>query len=232
MRPRVQEVQKAIELRKKGYSYKDIMAEVTLSKSTLSNYLKDLPLTEDEKKYLKSRTDGNISRGRIKASSANHMRRVVRDGFLFKEAREEFIRLSKEKFFHIGIALYWAEGAKRNTSFAFINSDVEMISMMASWIEQFLLVPRKDIYARLYTHKPFASENSEEYWAQVSGIPIKNFKKTIYKPTGKLVKKRPNYRGCLRIELGKVVYLRKLIYWQKMLVEYYKKQGYSTSGPS
>lgn len=224
MRPKVQEIQKAIALRRKGLSYRDILSQVSLAKSTVSNYLKDLPLTESEKKYLKSRRDSNISRGRIKAATSNHMRRIVRDGFLFEEARKEFQAMSEDPLFHVGIALYWAEGAKRNSIFAFTNSDPDMMVLMITWVERFLSVSRTDVRARLYTHKPFAHENNEQYWSNVTGVPFRNFRKTIYKPTGLLVKKRPNYRGCVRIELSRVVYLRKLLFWQKMLIEHYAKE--------
>lgn len=228
---KVREVEKAIELRKKGYSYNDILKEVPVSKSTLSKYLKDLPLTQQEKQYLKTRNDSNISKGRVKAATAHRMRRIVRDGFLFQEARKEYLVMEKDPFFHIGICLYWAEGSKRNQIFAFTNSDADMIKLMVVWIERFLGVSKSDIKARLFTHKPFAQENNEKYWSDTSGIPLENFRKTIYKPTGLLVKKHPNYKGCLRIELGKVVYLRKIAFWQKMMVEYYRKQGYPASTP-
>lgn len=232
MKKLVQEKQKAVALRRKGYSYKDILEEVPVAKSSLSLWLKDLPLTDGEKQYLKDRKDSNISRGSIRAANSNHMRRVVRDGFLFKEAKEEFALMSKTPLFHTGVALYWAEGAKRNTTFAFMNSDPEMISLMIEWCKQFLKVSEDEIGLRLYIHKPYAHENCELFWSQATKLPLGNFKKTIYKPTDALVKKRPNYKGCVRIELGKVVYLRKLMFWQKMMIEYYKKQGYSTMKPS
>jgi hypothetical protein len=232
MKRLVQERRKAIELRKKGHSYRDILAEVRVSKSSLSLWLKDLPLTDDEKHYLKKRKDSNITRGSIRAANSNHMRRVVRDGFLLKEAKEDFVLVSKDPFFHVGLALYWAEGAKRNSTFAFMNSDPEMISFMIAWCKKFLKVSETEIGLRLYIHKPYAHENCELFWSKGTGLPMGNFKKTIYKPTDALVKKRPNYKGCVRVELGKVAYLRKIAFWQQMLIEYYKKQGYSTMTPS
>jgi hypothetical protein len=225
MRAKVQEVQKAKELRKKGYTYRDILEEVKVAKSTLSLHLKDMPLTENERKYLKSRRNSNISRGRIKAAASNHQRRVERDRVLFEQSKREFLEKSKNPFFHVGIALYWAEGAKRNEIFSFSNSDPDMISIMILWIEKFFYVPRANVRARLFTHKPFAHENNEKFWSETCSIPFQNFRKTIYKPTGKLIKKRPNYKGCLRIELGKVIFLKKLKFWQNMLIEYYKKRG-------
>jgi len=225
MKARVQEKEKAIFLRRnKGYSYNDILKEVSVAKSTLSGWLKDLPLTEDEKHSLKRRKDSNISRGRIKAAATLRNRRIEREKILFKEAQSEFKIFIKDPFFHVGIALYWAEGSKRNSYFGFCNSDVAMIVLMLEWIEKFFGIPKEQINARLYMHKLYAYENCEEFWSKHTQIPIESFRNTVYKPTGLLVKKRPNYKGCLRISITQVSFLRKTIFWQKMLIEHYKNK--------
>jgi len=224
MRALVREKEEAIRLRKQGLSYQDILRKVLVSKSTLSLWLQDLPLTSSEKHLLKNRTTDNISKGRIRAAASLHQLRERRDLIVFNEAKEEFAKYKADPFFQLGIGLYWAEGSKRSSSFGFTNSDSDMVNVMISWIEQYLGVERSRIYLRLYTHKPFADEQQEEYWSKQTGILPLNFKKTIYKPTGLLVKKRPMYRGCIRVELGSVRYLRKLAYWQQMLIEHYGKE--------
>ena len=56
--------QKAIELRHKGFSYAKILKELDLtSKGTLSKWLRDLTLTENTKKRLKSNAKLAIKRG-------------------------------------------------------------------------------------------------------------------------------------------------------------------------
>ena len=225
MKTLVSEKEEAIRLRKKGLSYREILKKVPVSKSTISVWLRNTPLTDAEKSILKRRREGNISIGRIRAAAALHRLRVARDEILRKEAKIEFERHKIDPFFYVGIGLYWAEGAKRNSLFAFTNSDSEMMFVMLNWMERFFGVRRTAVRARLFLHKPYAHENCEKYWSLATGIPIENFRKTIFKPTGLLVKKRPNYKGCLRIEIGEVSYLRKYLYWQKMMLEDYRKQG-------
>lgn len=212
-------------MRKKGLSYKEIRAEIPVAKSTLSDWLKDLPLTSDEKSYLRTRIDANITRGRIKAATANRARKQERDAVFFKLAEQEFSQWVEDPFFGVGLSLYWGEGAKRNWGFAFTNSDYRMVCVMLNWIERFLGVSRKDLRARLYTHKPFAGEFQEVYWSRKTFIPIQNFGKTIYKPTHLLVKKRPDYKGCLRIEIPRGGYLQRMLRWQYMLGERYGGAG-------
>ncbi|MBL7045469.1 MAG: hypothetical protein ISR99_00320 [Parcubacteria group bacterium] len=226
MKTKVRERNAAVRLRKKGLSYNEILKEVAVSKSTLSSWLKDLPLTWSEKRYLRSRRDANISRGRIKAATANRARRLNREAELFKEAKTEFKRFVKDPLFQVGIALYWAEGAKRSDMFQFSNSDPQMVVLMLLWIKRFFGIEKDSVFARLYMHRPYAHENWEKYWARELSVPERNFRKTIYKPTGLLIKKRPNYKGCLRLELPKSTNLRrKTIMWSNLLVEHYKHNG-------
>lgn len=223
---KVQEREKAIEMRKNGASYKDILKVLPVAKSSLSLWLKDLPLTDDEKAVLKKRRDSNISKGRIRAASSNRRNRLNREREAFKLAKVEFENFKKDPLFMVGVSLYWAEGAKRSSSFSFMNSDPEMIKLMIAWCERFLKPEEfENIYLRLYIHKPYAHENCEEYWAKVSGISLDKFKNTVYKPSGLGVKKRPGYRGCLRIEVAKGMHLlRKMQYFQQLLVASYSQK--------
>lgn len=225
MTPKVRERDQVIALRKKGYSYREILKEVPVSKSSISLWLKDSPLTDVEKKILSSRRNADISRWRLRAAASRRVKWEKVNQELYQVSKEEFDRYVGSPFFQLGLALYWAEGAKRNTSFAFTNSDVEMVRIMIRWMETFLGVSKEDMHPRLYLHKPYAHENCEEYWAKFTGLPLSSFRKTIYKPTSLLVKKRPNYKGCIRIGLGKVSHLRKLIFWQQLIIEHYRKAG-------
>ncbi|MEK7178875.1 MAG: hypothetical protein AAB727_01300 [Patescibacteria group bacterium] len=228
MKLKVREKQEAVTLRRSGYSYNDILKKIPVAKSTLSLWLKDLPLTKEEKQYLKKRKDSNINRGRIKAATAHRRNRIEKEKLIREEAKKEFKKFIKDPLFHTGVALYWAEGTKRGDMFQFSNSDSAMTHIMLCWIEKFLKRKRSEIFARLYMHKPYAHEEWEKYWAKEINIPLENFKKTVFKPTGLLVKKRPNYKGCLRVELPKSTKDRvKIIFWIKMFIEYSQNQRYT-----
>lgn len=215
----------AIKLRQKGYSYKEILAEIPVAKSSLSLWLKDLPLTKSEKQILKHRTDVNITRGRIKAASANRQNKLNRNQEFLKIAKEEFNKLENDTLFHTGVAIYWAEGAKRNNQFLFVNSDETMIKVMILWLETFTKYSKSDLGFRLYIHNPYIHENWEAWWQKYLGVSASQFKKTILKPTSLGIKKRPNYKGCLRIEVPKSSeLLTKMKFWMNMQVEYHLKQ--------
>jgi len=227
MKAKVQEKEKAIQLRKKGYSYNEILNLVPVAKSSLSLWLKTLSLTKYEKQSLKKRADKNISLGRIRAAAANRQNRLKREKKEFLKAKLEFGDLVKNPIFQVGLALYWAEGSKRTWGFQFINSDADMIAFMIRWVQMFFHIPKERISVRLYIHKPYAHENCETYWSKKTNIPLSQFNKTIYKPTKFGIKKRPNYKGCLRIEINSGLaghILRKLKAWCQCLIEYYNEK--------
>ncbi|MEX2340855.1 MAG: hypothetical protein WD605_00865 [Candidatus Paceibacterota bacterium] len=221
MKALVHEKEKAIKLRKRGYSYKEILAQVPVAKSSLSLWLADLPLTKSEKLVLKDRKNTNITRGRIKAASELRRRRLERETVWLQEAKYTFEKYKNDPYFNVGLALYWAEGAKRVNQWSFSNSDEDMILVVLQWLHKYALIRPEDIFFRLYIHKPYAHENCEGWWTEKLQVPSSQFVKTIYKPTGFGVKKRPAYKGCIKIEVRRSKNLLcKMRFWQKMLVEY------------
>ena len=220
MQSKVQERQKVIGLRKKGYSYKEIMKKVPVSKSSISLWLKDSPLTKREKRYLKTRIDSKISRGRIKAASVLRDNRLKREKLYLNEAQKEFTHLKSTPLFLIGVALYWAEGNKRNDSCAFMNSDLEMTRLFIKWLKLFGF-RKSDLDYRLYIHKHYANESCESYWARRLGISTREVR-VSYKLDNKQIKKRPDYKGCMRVRVKKShKLLFKVKVWQNMLADTY-----------
>lgn len=224
MKSKVQEKDRVLSLRKKGLTYSEILKIVPVSKSSVSLWLKDSPLTTNEKHLLRNRREKGVLRGRLRAAASLHQARIERDKVLHKESLRTFVKYVADPLFQVGISLYWAEGSKRTNCFGFINSDTDMIKLMLVWIRTFLITSEDEIRMRVYTHKAFADEKHEQIWSKDLGIPLDRFGKTIYKTQGLQVKKRPQYRGCVRIELGKVAHLRRMRFWQEMLIEHYKKE--------
>lgn len=221
MRSKVQDRNKVIELRRKGKSYKEIMAVVPVSKGTISKWCSNLPLTKKEEKFLRERSQILQDNGRLKTALKNKERNEKRRNIVKVKAKIDFERYKDDPFFVLGLSLYWAEGAKKNDYFSFINSDVQMIRIMMSWASKYLNVDPVDYKFRLYIHKPYKDENCEKFWSRKCAIPMSQFQQTIYKPTPHKVKKNPDYKGCLRMIISGVDFLITVKTWQNCLSEYY-----------
>ena len=227
MKAKVLEKEQVLALRRKGLTYREILQQVPIAKSSVSLWLKDFPLTKTEKSILSDRKNKDMTRWRARAGASLRRAKDERNKITFELARTDFKKYISEPFFQVGVALYWAEGSKRSDSFSFINSDLPMTKLMIAWIERYLTFgDSNQIRLRVFTHKAFEHEHHEQWWSRQLSISMSRFGKTIFKTqNGLIVKKRPNYKGCIRIELGKVVHKRRMDYWQQMLIEYYGKQG-------
>ena len=73
---KVQEKTKAIELRKLGYSYKEILGKIpNIAKSTLSHWCNAVELTPKQIENIRKRTKEKIDQGRLKAAIVNRKKR-------------------------------------------------------------------------------------------------------------------------------------------------------------
>ena len=222
MKLRLNEKRQAIALRQDGLTYNEIRAVIPgLSKATLSGWLKNINLTTNQRKRILDKIHSAAQAGRLKGSWTNRVKAEERIAQITNTALQEYIVLSKDPRFLVGVALYWAEGAKVSRSFQFINSDPKMIKTMMSWLRHVCKVNADQIGIRIYAHKIYADKNLEEYWAKIVNIPASDFKKTIYKPTPWTTKKNPSYVGCCRIEVRGSDLYWKTIAWIAELEKLY-----------
>jgi hypothetical protein len=218
MKARLEDKILAIKLRKQGLSYSEIQKIVKASKGQLSGWFKLLELSAEEEIFLRAKTKEKSDSARLKSMFTNRSLRLAREAEVVSDAKKLFHNNCEDQSFVMGIVLYWAEGAKRTSSFAFVNTDHEMIVFMSKWIEKYLKPNPNNIRYRLFTHKIFGHEDHEGYWCKKLGLEPHLLQKTIYKPTIHSVKKNPNYYGCFRIGINGIYYLRLMIALQKVLL--------------
>jgi len=111
---------KAIKLRKQGLSYNEIKVKIPVAKSTLSLWLKSIPLKEEHKQRLYTKQIQILSRG----SQSQKERRFREVEKIIKNAELEIdMPLSFETYRLMGAFLYWAEGSK-GKRFELTNSNI------------------------------------------------------------------------------------------------------------
>jgi hypothetical protein len=221
MKARLEDKFKAIELRKKGLSYKEIQQLIPVSKGLLSGWLKYIKLSKKEEEFLKNKIKEKQDAGRLKTMFTNRARRMVREKIAEADAEDIFKQYVTNPTFLIGISLYWAEGGKKSGCFQFVNSDPDMILFMYKWVQKFLGIQTNDIKCRLYIHAIPGYEGCEMNWSKKLGIEPQSLQKTIYKKTRHIVKKNPEYQGCFRLNINSIYTLRLMKAWQKLLITYY-----------
>ncbi len=194
----------AIELRKKGLSYNEIRKSVKVAKSTLSLWLKNILLSPEHRKRLYTKQIKILSLG----SKSQKQRRAKEVDIIVKNAEKEIQSiLSKESYWLMGAALYWAEGSK-NKMFEITNSDPSLILFMVWWLNKIIDIPPDRLRARLNIYPQQSEKDIKKFWSELTGIKIENFGKSYIKPLNKNYKKNNLYYGTMRIEVPKSVNLK------------------------
>ncbi|WP_369247155.1 hypothetical protein [Streptomyces sp. R41] len=194
---------RARELRRQGWTYNEIQAELGCSKSSASLWVRDLPHPEPRCTPEEQRARMNAGLARLRAEQDQARQESKR------EAAEAVGDLSDRELFMAGVALYWAEGQKskpyqRRESVTFVNSDPGVIQVFLAWLD-LLDVTRERLRFRVMIHESADVAAAEHYWANHVGGDSSSFNKTTLKRHNpKTVRKNvgDTYRGCL------VIYVR------------------------
>jgi len=198
--------EKAINLRKKGYSYSEILKEVPVAKSTLSLWLRNVGLA---KRQIQKITKKRI-KGALKGADARKIKRIKETKEIQEKAKREIENISNKDLLLIGTALHWAEGAKEKEHYTsvginFNNSDCRMILIFLKWLKIILKVEGNRLIYELYIHETANIKKAQKYWSKNLSISIDKIKvylkrnkiKTIRKNTG------DEYNGLIRIKVRK-----------------------------
>jgi len=169
---------RAIELRKQGYSYNLIIQELGVSKSTLSGWLKDVTFAA----YHPSVRE-RIERSRQAAAKAQKEKSQRTREFIESQATKEILDFLDTGFNHremfvAGLMLYWGEGAKVGYSISMTNSDPAILQIFIAGCLRFLDVEWKDIRGEVHLYPDNDIETAEAYWSNVTEIPRVQFYKT------------------------------------------------------
>ena len=198
---------KAIHLRKQGLSYREILKQVPVAKSTLSLWLRSVNLSVPQKQALTQKKLDAARRG----AESKRRQRLLSTEQLKTAARKQIGNLTKREKLLIGTALYWAEGSKQRLSglsggVIFNNSDPLMSKFFMDWLLQIVKVNPSAIKFEIYLHDTHHHRLDEvkQYWAKVLSKPIEDFS-TVYFKKNVIKRNRKNtengYYGLVRIRV-------------------------------
>jgi len=176
------EKNKAIKLRRLGESISEIAKRLSVSKASVSVWVRDIKLTSSQRKQLNVRgfSIDAIEKRRI-SRIQNTLRRKEQ---VMIEAEKDINSISMSELKIIGSMLYWAEGRKRGKQIiGFSNSDPDMIKIMMKFLRKVCKVPEEKFRGHIHTHSHLLAKKSERYWSGISDIPLNQFFKTYSKPS-------------------------------------------------
>ncbi|PIR44306.1 hypothetical protein COV23_00450 [Candidatus Wolfebacteria bacterium CG10_big_fil_rev_8_21_14_0_10_31_9] len=225
--------EKAINLRKQGLSYSEILKQIPVAKSTLSLWLRSVGLSKKQAQRLTEKKLANMQKGAL----AKKNQRIALTQKIHKEAIKQIYNISKRDLFLIGVSLYWAEGSKEKenrpgSGTIFTNSDPEMLRLFIKWLTKICNIKKEDIIFSIYIHENSKNDldKVKKYWSEKLDFPLSHFP-YIYFKKNKIKTSRKNvgdsYFGLLKLKVKKSSALnRKIAGWIKGVIEYSNKLSY------
>jgi hypothetical protein len=102
-------------------------------------------------------------------------------------------------FWLAGVVAYWSEGAKRDHSVRFSNSDPGLVGLFLAWARTYL--EHTGFRAALHLHSGQEEAERITFWSSVTGLARTDFGKTYIKAEGTGHRKNRLYQGTLAVRL-------------------------------
>lgn len=170
-------------LRKRGVSVGKIANYLKVSKSSASYWTRDIILNAEQLEKLRRSMLKGAALGRFKGSQIQKQRRLKRIESSRFEGIKVLSKLKQREFLIAGLALYWGEGSKKSQEVEFCNSDPKMIQFLILWLQKCFNIQIADIRCNVGINETHYKREQivKEYWSEVSGIPLSQFRKTSFK---------------------------------------------------
>ncbi len=192
-RGKLEERQRARELRAQGWTLQEIADELGVSRSSVSVWVRDVEFEREPRKR-------SVGQQRFGASrrAPNKLRRQKLEQIqrLLDEGEETIGELSERDLLIAGVALYAGEGAKTDGAVGFANSDPRFIAFFCRWLRHFFDIDESRLRLRLYLHEEQDLQAANDYWSQVTGIPLEQFGKPYRAPNRRSVRRTKHPYGC------------------------------------
>ncbi|MBU6321547.1 MAG: hypothetical protein KGI78_02450 [Patescibacteria group bacterium] len=204
----------AVARRTDGCSIREIEAQLGIPRSTLSGWLRGIPLATSHQASLKRRADESLARARAKAAAWHRNAKKERLARI-KEQADGFIDtldMNETAALELALAfLYLGEGSKKNTT-SLGSSDPRILRFFVSALHHLYAIPRSSPRCELHLRADQDEKHLTTYWSRTLGVPRKNFGKSSFdkRTTG-----RPTYsqyKGVCLVRCGRLEIQRRLLY--------------------
>jgi len=210
----------ALKLRKQEFSYSQIKQKIGVSKSTLSYWLKDYPLTKERIAELRDHNEQRIEKYR-ETMKKKHDARLNK---VYELEKKNILPLNSRDIFILGLGLYWGEGAKRyNSTLSVSNTDPAIIKFFILWLNKTLSVPKEKLKVHLQLYSDMDIKKEIEFWSKTTGISEKQFIKPYIKESSlKAINHKGGFgHGTCNVKIGNVALYEKILMAIKTIADKY-----------
>lgn len=220
---RFRDREKALVLRKQGMSYNQIKKILKVSKSTLSLWLRDYPLSKQRVRELRDWNEQRIEKFR----ETMRQKREKRLKEVYEVQKKFLLPLKNHELFMFGLGLYWGKGVKKMTELSISNSDPSIIKFFIYWLTTPLRVPKEKLKVQLHLYKDMDIKKEIQFWSETLNIPSSQFYNPYIKESSS---KRINHKGgfghgTCNVRIGGTQLAEKIHMSIKAIADKYYKMG-------
>ena len=190
-------------LRKEGKSLGEIAKKLSVSKSIVSLWCRDIILTPQQLEVLLKQKGSAMGRWIGAETNRKKKRECIEKNK--KEAFTMLKKISDRDLLIAGLCLFWGEGSKTGSRFIFINSDPIMLKIMKSFLIDILKIDKNQIRATIQINSVHKSRIKEitSFWSKYLKIPLEHFGNPyyIYVTPKKIYENFDVYKGVLRLRV-------------------------------
>lgn len=208
-------------LRRGGRSYNEIARRLSVPKSTLATWFRDLPLPQVLREQLYSRarsagTEALVRRNKRQTVLARRRAKITQQA-----ARRDIDQITSRDLRVIGATLYWAEGVRRHPirggrRVAFSNADPEAIKVMMRFFREICGVPEQKFRAQIALAPGIAAKRAVAFWSEHTRIPERQFTKVYSRLSQASKRKRPRSRlphGTVQLRIADTNLFYRIMGW-------------------
>ncbi|MBU1102173.1 hypothetical protein KJ853_00765 [Patescibacteria group bacterium] len=213
---------RAIKLRKQGFSIGKIERKLNIPRSTLSGWFKNVKLSQRQKEKLLKNWKNGLIKARKKAVLWHNAQKEKR----LKEAKDAAlatlsdIDVDNKNNLELALAfLYLGEGTKNNVETAMGSSNPLILKFFLAAIKKIYNVDVKKIGCELGLRADQNPGAIKRFWAKQLKLPIGNFRQINIDWRTKGSKTYPTYKGVCQLRCANVAIQRKLMYLSNMFCQ-------------
>lgn len=187
---------RAINLRKRGFSLKEISKKLSIAKSTASEWVSEIELSPTAQNRLAKKQ----ILGQYKTVLIKRQLRDLQNKRLEKNSLEilKGIILSKDLAKVLCALLWWCEGNKITSFVRFTNSDPTLIKNFLFLLRFGFKIDEEKFRALVHIHSYHNDDVQRKFWSTITRISLIQFNKS-YKKLNSGIRIQENYPGCIAI---------------------------------
>jgi hypothetical protein len=185
---KVEDQQRARDLRATGMTMPDIAVALGVSKSSVSLWTRDVPVPPMARRRTRSHTEHPAkvrAREEVAELDALGMGRLG--------------ELNDQAFLAAGAALYAGEGTKASGGVGFANTNPDIATFFMTWLRRYFEIDEDRLRASLYLHRGLDLDAATAFWSAQLTIPRLQFNQPQIVDREAQVKTSKHEFGCITI---------------------------------